>query len=169
MQDAFKKQPGQPLRYFTYGDVPFNYGFVPCTWENPDHVDADTKCRGDGDPIDVVQLAAAPSQPGDYHAVRVLGVLGLVDEGETDWKILAEPVTADSGFMTIDRVPTAVKETVVDWFRNYKTTDGKKQNEFAFSGEIRGADDAIRIIQECAAQYQQLVSGRAGAHRYWLR
>lgn len=165
-QDIFKKKPGQPLRFFTYGDLPFNYGFIPQTWENPDLVDADTNCNGDGDPIDVVHIGATAAT-GDYSAARVLGVLGLIDEGETDWKIITEDAGAD-GFGHISKVPAEVRDTIVDWFRNYKTTDGKKQNEFAFGGEIKGAEEAIRIIHECGTQYDHLLQGSTSRHGYWL-
>ncbi|EPY41922.1 inorganic pyrophosphatase [Angomonas deanei] len=168
-QDIHKKEPGKPLRYFTYGDMPFNYGFIPRTWESPDHVDPDTKCSGDGDPIDVVQISSVPTLPGVCQPVRVLGVLALIDQGETDWKILAEPLDSEYGHLS--KVPKELKEKVIDWFRNYKTTDGKKQNEFAFNGEIKGAEEAIRIIHECAEQYKQLISDKADQknHGYWLK
>jgi inorganic pyrophosphatase len=34
----------------------WNYGAIPQTWENPEHIDPDTNCKGDGDPIDVVEI-----------------------------------------------------------------------------------------------------------------
>ena len=54
----------------------FNYGFIPQTWENP----AD---NGDND------LSLTSRKPilavADY---LVLGCIGLIDEGEMDWKVL---------------------------------------------------------------------------------
>ena len=34
----------------------WNYGAIPQTWEYPEHIDPDTKCRGDGDPVDVIEI-----------------------------------------------------------------------------------------------------------------
>lgn len=173
-QDLHKKEPGQPLRYFTYGKMPFNYGFIPRTWEDPDAIDADTKCRGDGDPIDAVQLGPSATATGAILPVRVLGVLALIDQGETDWKVVTEAVVLGKegdGYGSIDRVPAGVQRDIVDWFRNYKTTDGKPQNDFAFDGRIRGAEAALAAIHECAGHYRRMVrpsAGEVSKHGYWL-
>ena len=34
------------FRYFKYGDIPFNYGALPQTFESPDDVHPDTKLPG---------------------------------------------------------------------------------------------------------------------------
>lgn len=169
-QDIFKSKDGQPLRYFAYGDMPFNYGFLPRTWEDPLHVDPRTQCIGDGDPIDVVHLGA-PHRVGAYGPVRVLGVLGLIDQGETDWKILVEPVSATSGegYGTLAKVPQDVQAAIIDWFENYKVPDGKKKNEFAFNREFRDAETALAIVAQCASQYDALVAGKIANPGYWLR
>lgn len=171
-QDVFPKREGQPLRYFSYGDMPFNYGFLPRTWENPDLVDASTKCVGDGDPIDVVQLSPRAVATGLYMPVRVLGVLALIDQGETDWKIIAEivePGKEREGYGIMDRVPQEVRDTITSWFRNYKTTEGKPQNDFAFGGAFRGADEALAVIAECAESYNGLIKTDGSKYGYWLR
>ena len=64
----------------------FNYGFFPQTWEDPDHLDPDTQCRGDNDPLDVVEVGVRQMKTGEVQPVKVLGVLGMIDDGETDWK-----------------------------------------------------------------------------------
>lgn len=42
----------------------WNYGAIPQTWEDPDHIDPNTNCRGDGDPIDVIEI-------GDSNMTRL--------------------------------------------------------------------------------------------------
>ncbi|KPI86018.1 putative Inorganic pyrophosphatase [Leptomonas seymouri] len=170
VQDVYAKQPGQPLRFFRYGDIPFNYGFLPRTWEDPSHRDDRTGCIGDGDPLDVVHLGPKLAM-GQYGAVRVLGVLGLIDVGETDWKIIVESASpeAGEGYGSLSRVPKDVQAAIVDWFENYKVPDGKPKNEFAFNKEIRDADTALEIIVQCATQYEALMSGRYPGLGYWLR
>jgi inorganic pyrophosphatase len=70
----------------------FNYGCFPQTWENPWRHSKRIAAVGDGDPIDAVELGwlggGAGALPlGDVTAVRVLGCLALIDEGEVDWKV----------------------------------------------------------------------------------
>ncbi len=50
---------------FKKGDIFFNYGCFPQTWEDPTfiHPDADG-CRGDNDPLDVCEIGARIIQPG---------------------------------------------------------------------------------------------------------
>ncbi|GET85595.1 inorganic pyrophosphatase, putative [Leishmania tarentolae] len=169
-QDIFKSKEGHPLRYFSYGDMPFNYGFLPRTWEDPVHVDPNTKCIGDGDPVDVVHLGA-PHRVGAYGPVRVLGVLGLIDEGETDWKIIVESVSAvaGEGYGTLSKVPHELQAMIIDWFENYKVPDGKKKNDFAFNKEIKDAETALSIVAQCASQYNALTEGKSTNPGYWLR
>ncbi|ORC93390.1 putative inorganic pyrophosphatase [Trypanosoma theileri] len=168
-QDVHRKKPGKPLRFFTYGDIPFNYGFAPRTWEDPTELDADTRCHGDGDPIDVVHLGGRPAVTGAVQAVRVLGVLGLIDEGETDWKIIVEPYGDPHAYGSLANVPQELREGIVKWFREYKTTDGKGRNELTHGGEIRGVEDAMHVIGVCARQYENLISGTTKNPGYWLR
>lgn len=44
------------LRFYQHGDMMFNYGCLPQTWEDPEHVTEDTGCKGDNDPIDAVEV-----------------------------------------------------------------------------------------------------------------
>jgi inorganic pyrophosphatase len=129
------------LRRFTYGDLPFNYGCLPQTWENPLEAHHLTKRKGDNDPVDVVELSDAPLAMGSVNAVKVLGVLALLDEEETDWKVLA--INADHPLASQLKNAEDVElhfpgkiDAVREWFRNYKTTDGKAVNEFAFDGKV---------------------------------
>lgn len=67
---------------------------MPCfvmlqTWEDPAHKDGDTGCCGDNDPIDVCEIGSKVCCRGEVIKVKVLGVLAMIDEGETDWKVIA--------------------------------------------------------------------------------
>ena len=65
------------LRYFKYGDLPFNYGFIPQTWEDPskgsDYSDIEG-LGGDNDPIDVVEISRSPLPRGQVVPIKVLGL-----------------------------------------------------------------------------------------------
>jgi len=74
---------------FPYHGYLWNYGAIPQTWESPTVLDHDTGLKGDNDPIDVVEIGGGLGETGQVKQVKVLGVLAMLDEGETDWKIIA--------------------------------------------------------------------------------
>lgn len=49
---------------------------------------SNTFLQGDNDPIDVVEIGCKVAHRGQVLRVKILGCLALVDEGETDWKII---------------------------------------------------------------------------------
>jgi inorganic pyrophosphatase len=62
---------------------------MPQTWEDPNHIHPDTQAKGDNDPIDVCEIGESVGYTGQVKQVKVLGAMALLDEGETDWKIIA--------------------------------------------------------------------------------
>lgn len=62
---------------------------MPQTWEDPSHIHPDTQAKGDNDPIDVCEIGESVGYTGQVKQVKVLGAMALLDEGETDWKIIA--------------------------------------------------------------------------------
>ena len=71
----------------------WNYGAIPQTWEDPNHTDESTNCKGDNDPIDVCEIGHKIQPRGAVIQVKVLGVFAMIDEGETDWKVICIDVT----------------------------------------------------------------------------
>lgn len=131
----------------------WNYGALPQTWENPQHVDPGTQARGDNDPIDVLDIGARVASRGDVYPVKVLGTLALIDEGETDWKLIAidarDPVAAElDDVADVELHFPGLLRATVEWFRLYKVPDGKPVNRFAFDGEAKNAEFAYKIIDE---------------------
>ena len=59
------------LRDYQWGDMLFNYGALPQTWEDPDHVTGDTGAPGDNDPIDAVEIGARQRATGSVTRVKV--------------------------------------------------------------------------------------------------
>ncbi|CAB3260739.1 unnamed protein product [Arctia plantaginis] len=144
----------------------WNYGALPQTWENPHHIDPGTQARGDNDPIDVIEIGERVASRGDVYPVKILGTLALIDEGETDWKLIAidsrDPVAEklnDVGDVEV-HFPGLLRATV-EWFRLYKVPDGKPVNRFAFDGEAKDAEFAYKIIDEVHEFWRSLVSGDA--------
>ncbi|XP_056442274.1 inorganic pyrophosphatase 2, mitochondrial [Gadus chalcogrammus] len=154
------------LRYvanvFPHKGYIWNYGALPQTWEDPEHTDKDTKCCGDNDPIDVCDVGSLVCVPGQVIQVKVLGVLAMIDEGETDWKVIA--VNADDpdaqNLNSIDDVRKQKPghlEATVDWFRKYKVPDGKPENQFAFKGHFKDKDFAMEVIKSTHDHWKALM------------
>ncbi|XP_060801782.1 uncharacterized protein LOC106130262 [Amyelois transitella] len=142
----------------------WNYGALPQTWENPRHVDPGTQARGDNDPIDVIEIGQRVAARGDVVAVKVLGALALIDEGETDWKLVAvdarDPAAAAlRGVADVERLFPGLLRATVEWFRLYKVPDGKPVNQFAFDGEAKDKEFAYKVIDEVHEFWRALASG----------
>eukprot|EP01112_Ceratiomyxa_fruticulosa_P002193 TRINITY_DN122_c0_g1_i5.p1 TRINITY_DN122_c0_g1~~TRINITY_DN122_c0_g1_i5.p1 ORF type:complete len:277 (-),score=57.96 TRINITY_DN122_c0_g1_i5:167-997(-) len=151
----------------------FNYGAFPQTWESPFATGLkDEKGEvtyGDNDPLDVVDISERPSVTGEVRPVKVLGVWGMIDAGETDWKILVidveDPRAAGlNGIKDIKEI--ADKPDVrqaFDFLKTYKAFDkeGKpdpsKNNKFAYSGYLQPKGKALEVIEECHQQWKQLI------------
>lgn len=65
----------------------------PKTWEDPQHTHPETKAKGDNDPLDVCEIGEQVGYTGQVKQVKVLGIMALIDEGETDWKVIVVDVT----------------------------------------------------------------------------
>ncbi|CAF4958921.1 unnamed protein product [Pieris macdunnoughi] len=146
----------------------WNYGALPQTWENPQHVDPGTQARGDNDPIDVIEIGERVAARGDVVPVKILGTLALIDEGETDWKLIAVDArdpNADrlEDVADVERVFPGLLRATVEWFRSYKVPDGKPPNRFAFDAEPKDAAFARRVVEETHEFWRGLVSGSAAA------
>ncbi|KAF3828169.1 hypothetical protein GH733_002015 [Mirounga leonina] len=88
-QDVKKGKLRYVANLFPYKGYIWNYGAIPQTWEDPGHNDKHTGCCGDNDPIDVCEIGSKVCARGEIIRVKVLGVLAMIDEGETDWKVIA--------------------------------------------------------------------------------
>lgn len=141
----------------------WNYGAIPQTWEDPLHVDEKTGCKGDNDPVDVVEIGSRVYSRGAVIQVKVLGVMALVDEGETDWKLIAIDVTDPLAAVLNDigdvdeKMPGLIKATH-EWFKIYKIPDKKPANSFAFNGEAQNKEFAEKVIKETHGFWKELIA-----------
>jgi len=132
---------------------PWNYGAFPQTWEDPTYRHPETGALGDKDPLDVCEISSKDTPRGVVKQVKVLGTLALIDEGETDWKIICIDVHDPEAekFNDIDdvnKLRPGYLQMVHDWFRDYKIPDGKPPNKFAFDGQLKNKEYALKIIEE---------------------
>lgn len=143
-----------------------NYGAFPQTWEDPNSIHPETKAAGDDDPLDVLEIGETIGYTGQVKQVKVLGVMALLDEGETDWKVIAIDINDPLApkLNDIEDVETyfpGLLRATNEWFRIYKIPDGKPENQFAFSGEAKNKKYALDVIRECYEAWENLIQGKA--------
>merc|ERR1712126_333836 len=135
VQDQKKGKLRYVANSFPHHGYIWNYGAIPQTWENPNHKDEATDCIGDNDPLDIVEIGHRVAKRGDVLEVKVLGILAMVDDGETDWKAVVidvnDPLASSLNSMDdVDAKMPGFKEATREWFRIYKMPDGKPENVF---------------------------------------
>ncbi|KAI8333164.1 inorganic pyrophosphatase [Chlamydoabsidia padenii] len=150
---------------FPYKGYIWNYGALPQTWEDPTHVNPDTMAKGDNDPIDVCEIGEKVGYPGQVKQVKILGVMALLDEGETDWKLIAIDIKDPMADVVndIEDVKTHFPELIRathHWFQIYKMPDGKPANHFAFDGQCKDKAYAHSVIQETHEAWKRLIEGK---------
>jgi len=128
---------------FSSAPYPFDYGFVPRTlWD-------------DGDPLDVVVISTFPLHPGILVEVRPVGVIKMVDEGESDYKIISVPVH-DKRWDDVNELTDVNKHRMEEYkhfFLTYKTLNGRST-----SVEIDGIGDkkeAIEALEKSIKMYNE--------------
>jgi len=161
-QDVKKGNLRYVKNFFPHHGYIWNYGAIPQTWEDPGHVDDNTKAKGDNDPLDVVEIGSKVHPRGSIIKVKVLGVLAMIDDGETDWKVLAidaEDADADklNDIGDVKKHCPGLIEATVEWFKYYKVPDGKPVNEFAFNDEAKDKAFAEAVIAQTHDQWKALI------------
>jgi inorganic pyrophosphatase len=156
------------LRYvrncFPHKGYLWNYGAFPQTWEDPKHIHPETKAKGDNDPLDVCEIGELVGTPGQIKRDKVLGVMALLDEEETDWKVIVidekDPLAPKlNDIEDVERHLPGLLRATNEWFRIYKIPDGKPENQFAFSGECKNKKYAFDVIRETHESWQRLIDG----------
>jgi len=142
----------------------WNYGGLPQTWEDPNMVDKETGCIGDNDPLDVCEIGSQVCERGAVIQVKVLGALGLIDEGEADWKIICinvnDPLAAKMNDITdVETLMPGFLDSTRDWFKIYKMPTGKPANNFACDGKFYDRKFALDIIEHDFKCWENLVNG----------
>ncbi|KAF7701639.1 Inorganic pyrophosphatase [Cucumispora dikerogammari] len=146
---------------FPFKGSMWNYGAIPQTWENPNENDIFTGLKGDNDPIDVIEIGSVPKSVGEVYQAKVLGAVGLIDDGETDWKVLAidvRDVLCDklNDATDIEKyMPGLIKQTIF-FFESYKTVDGKPKNTFYKNGDVMSVKETLAIINHAHSSWEKM-------------
>lgn len=121
-QDVKKGKLRFVANCFPHHGYIWNYGAFPQTWENPEHTDPSTGCKGDNDPIDVLEIGSRVAKRGEVVQVKVLGIVALIDEGETDWKVITidinDPKANDlNDIGDVDKQLPGLLKATIEWFK----------------------------------------------------
>lgn len=129
---------------YSSAPYPFDYGFVPKTlWE-------------DGDPLDVVVLTTFPLAPGILVRVRPVAVMEMIDDGESDYKVLAVPVD-DKRWEDTKDLEDINKHTIKEYkhfFETYKELK-KGQKDIVQIPNISGKQAAMDAVHKSIELYNQ--------------
>ena len=152
------------LRDYPY-NINWNYGMLPQTWEDPQHVHPTMNVKGDNDPVDVVEIGSTQLEMGSVTPVKPLGVYAMIDEGELDWKVIcistSDPKASDiNDVADVEKHMPGELEKIRVWFRDYKTPDGKPQNMFGLDDKCMPSAYAKDVIEETHEFYNSLKSGK---------
>lgn len=131
---------GQP-RIINYLGYPANYGMIP-------HTQSAALIGGDGDPLDVLVIGPSLDRPSIVKC-KILGVLKLQDDGETDDKLIgatnSHPLALLSDLSEIDSIYPGMLDIIETWFVNYKGVNENGQPRIESLGYQPKAE-AIRIL-----------------------
>lgn len=124
----------------TSQDFPFDYGFVPQThWL-------------DGDPLDVVLLTTYPLFPGVLVKARPVAVMGMLDSGEVDDKIIAVPANDPrwDDVLDLGDLNTHTLREIEHFYSTYK----KLQNKEVIVKDFAGKDKAQEVFATGVKMYK---------------
>ena len=110
---------------------PADYGFIPKSTYH------------DGDPMDILVLVEQPTFPGCLVETRLIGVMGMIDGGDKDYKLLGVPLDDPryDQIKNIDDVPEHILKEIEHFFSVYKHLEGKEV-------ETLGLDDVDAAKEE---------------------
>jgi inorganic pyrophosphatase len=118
---------------------PGDYGFIPGTLAD------------DGDPADVLVLVEEPSFSGCMIEVRPIGIMDMIDQEQTDQKILAVPNRNPryDEIHTMDQIFIHVRREIEHFFTIYKELEGRTTTTLGWKGPA----EARRVIVEARKSY----------------
>lgn len=126
---------------YTSTQYPANYGFIPKTLSE------------DGDPLDVLVLSSETIDPFTMVRCYPLGVVGMVDDGDYDEKIIAIPYKDPlySTYQDLDSLPKHALDELVHFLKVYKQLEDKVTEV----REPQGIEVARDAIEKAKIRYHE--------------
>ncbi len=125
----------------TAQDFPFDYGFAPQTYWH------------DNDPLDVILLTTYPLMPGILVKARPVAIMGMIDSGDIDDKIIAVPVD-DPRFAEMNDLGDINKHTLKEIEHFYSTYKKLQNKEVTVTG-FKGKKEAEAAVIEGMNLYKE--------------
>ena len=119
---------------------PYDYGFIPNTLAD------------DGDPLDGMVIMDQPTFPGCVIAARPIGMLGMIDGGDNDEKILCVP-DKDPRYADVTSLKDIAQhrlDEIAEFFRTYKNLE-KKITEITKWYDV---DEVRPLVEKCIKAYK---------------
>lgn len=118
---------------------PANYGFIPQTLGE------------DGDPLDIMVLSLVEVEPLCLVKAKVIGIMQMNDQGQTDDKILAVAVgdPSVSHIQEVSTLPAHFISELKTFFESYTRLENKK----VIIHDFLGKGSALKIIQDSLIRY----------------
>jgi inorganic pyrophosphatase len=108
----------------------------------------------DNDPLDILVLASSKTFPGCIVDARVVGYLEVIDNGESDEKIIGV-VNSDPRFSHINEVADIQQHTLREIKHFFKTYKDLQQNKIVEVGRFHDKIDALELIEDCRKRYNK--------------
>ena len=121
---------------------PAEYGIIPKTlWD-------------DGDPMDILVVMEQPTFPGCVIETRIIGVMKMIDGGESDDKILGVPVN-DPKFKDVQDIsdmPKPFLDEISHFFTEYKRLEKKTTEVLGWEN----AEKAFEALEHSMELYKKM-------------
>ncbi|MCC7553151.1 MAG: inorganic diphosphatase [Methanobacteriaceae archaeon] len=122
---------------------PADYGFIP------------KSTYYDGDPMDILVLMEQATFPGCIIEARPIGIMGMIDGGDKDYKILSVPAD-DPRFediTEIDHVPKHLLKEIEHFFSIYKNLEGKEVEVLGWKDSKSAKEELISSLEMYKDKY----------------
>ncbi len=116
--------------------IPFTYGMMPRTFEDPNHLDPIVGMHGDNDPLDVCDITNFVKSFSDIEypysgkiiQIKVLGMLEIIDADKitktprADWKLIGIDNNVYEKYnennLNTNILTDDIKNVIVDWYKS---------------------------------------------------
>lgn len=119
---------------------PVNYGFIPQTYGD------------DKDPLDILVITSLSIQPLTLVEAKVIGVMQMIDNGDSDDKIIAV-AAHDPGvnhYTNIEQLPQHFFDELRHFFEEYK----KLENKMVVVEEFGDKAKALQVVEDAIRFYK---------------
>lgn len=130
---------------YSAASYPFDYGFVPQTlWD-------------DGDALDVVVLSTFPLQVGILVEVRPVALMEMIDDGESDYKVIAVPA-GDRRWEDVNDLEDLNNHKIREikhFFETYKMLKKDDSHVEVKIEAVKGKAAAVEAIEKSIKLYEE--------------